>query len=60
MKKTLSFILILFTLVGCIGTVVIAADFGSGVAVSASDVKVIKSGLFGKKITLSDLDIKVA
>lgn len=37
-----------------------AANLGSGVAVIAEDVKLIKTGLAGQKLTFSDTDIKTA
>ena len=36
----------------------VSAGFGSGVAVVASETKIIKSGIFGQKIIFSDLDFK--
>lgn len=51
-------VLLLFML--CAGSVGVYASFGSGVAVIASEVGVVKTGLGGQKIRFSDTDIKCA
>ena len=58
MKKTVSSLLIIFTLTLLLGTTVAHASFGAGVQTLAEDTKIIKSGLFGRKITFTDVDFK--
>ena len=60
MKKIICFALSVVFLLLSATVIPISADFGSGVAVCTSDAKVIKSALYGKKLTFSDLDIKQA
>ena len=60
MKKIIAFSILLAISLSLVFSVSAGASFGSGVAVSSSDVKVIKTALFGKKLTFSDLDIKQA
>ena len=57
-RKLISSILIALTLLSSIGVFASGAAFGSGVAVVASETKIIKSGIFGQKIVFSDLDFK--
>ena len=59
MKKSISlFLALLFLTAGL--TVTAAAYFGSGVAVVAADVNLIKTGLIGEKLVFSDTDFKSA
>lgn len=61
MKKRLSKIILVILVVSlCMGMVTIYASafMGLGVQVMAKDVKLIKTGLFGKRLTFSDSDIK--
>ena len=58
MKKLTVFILIVATLTLTFGTLMVSAGFGTGVQTIADEVKIIKSGLFGRKITFSDADFK--
>lgn len=58
MKKTALAILIAILTLTMVSTVASATNFGSGVAVIADEVKIIKSGLFGRKISFSDADFK--
>ena len=60
MKKIISILLIVVTLSLSVGTVISSASFGSGVAVMAEETRIIKSGIFGRKITFTDADIKQA
>ena len=59
MRRIIVFIL---TAALCLSTVGFTADafLGSGYALTASDVGVIKTGLYGQKITFSDADFKQA
>ena len=41
-----------------LGTSIISANFGGGVQTIAEDVKIIKTGIFGRKLTFSDTDFK--
>lgn len=61
MKKisSLFLALVIATSVLCVG-VSAEAFFGTGAAVVASDVKMIKTGLYGKKICFTDGDFKSA
>lgn len=58
MKKTALAILIAILTLTMVSTIASASNFGSGVAVIADEVKIIKSGLFGRKISFSDADFK--
>ena len=58
MKKTILSILIISMLTLLLGTSVISANFGSGVETIAEDVKIIKTGIYGRKLTFSDADFK--
>ncbi len=58
MKKTALFILVFALIVAMFGTMAVSAGFGLGVESIAEETKIIKSGLFGRKITFSDADIK--
>lgn len=58
MKKALTAILVIATVISAVGTLAVSADFGSGVEVMTSEGELIKTGLFGKKIVFSDTDIK--
>ncbi len=60
MKKLLAGLLAAALLCSAIGVIASASGFGGGVAAVAKDVKIIKSGLFGMKITFSDADVKQA
>ncbi len=59
MKKSVSLILALLFLTAGFSTTALAY-FGSGAAVVASDVNMIKTGLIGQKLTFSDADFKSA
>ena len=59
LKKSVAAILSFILVFGVIATSA-GAFFGSGAAVVASQVKMIKSGLAGHKITFSDADFKSA
>ncbi|MBQ7333551.1 MAG: hypothetical protein IJW38_04295, partial [Clostridia bacterium] len=59
MKKITVGILLIATLTLIFaGTVANASSFGSGALAVAEDVKIIKTGLLGRKITFSDADFK--
>ena len=58
MKKTIALIIIALTLFTSFIFVSSASDFGVGIETVAEDVKVIKTGLLGRKITFNDADIK--
>lgn len=58
LKKILSASIIAALLVGSIFSVATSAKFGSGIAVSASETKIIKTSIYGKKIVFSDVDFK--
>lgn len=59
MKKiTVTLILTLALTLTFVGTVASAAGFGSGALAVAEDVKITKTGLFGRKIAFSDADFK--
>lgn len=60
MKKLLAGLLAVTLLGSALSIITSASGFGSGVGVIANDVKIIKSGLYGMKITFSDADIKQA
>lgn len=57
MKKIIAAMLAALVLVGLFAASV-SASFGEGVAVIAEETKIIKSGLYGRKISFSDSDIK--
>ena len=61
MKKLCSLILVLSVISSllCVG-ITTDAFFGTGAAVVANDVKMIKTGLLGKKICFTDGDFKSA
>ncbi len=58
MKKIILSILIISMLTLAFGSTVISASFGSGVETIAEDVKIIKSGIVGRKLVFSDADFK--
>ena len=58
--KKLTAILLIFVLAFSLMGVNASARLGSGYRVVASDVKVIKTGLLGQKLTFSDSDFKSA
>ena len=58
MKKIVSALLITITFTLLLGGTVAYASFGNGIQTLASDTKIIKSGLLGKKITFTDADFK--
>ena len=60
MKKILAGLLAAALLCSALGVIASAAGFGSGVEAVAEDVKIIKSGLYGMKITFCDADVKQA
>ncbi len=60
MKKILAFLLATVAIFTAVGSSIVYADFGSGVAAVAEEIKVIKSGILGRKITFSDSDFKQA
>lgn len=57
MKKIIAAMLCALSLAGLLGASA-SASFGEGVAVIAEETKIIKSGLYGRKISFSDSDIK--
>lgn len=59
MKKLLFIALTIIMLIGAL-SVGVSASFGSGTAVIASDVDLIKAGILGQNITFSDTDFKTA
>ena len=62
MKKIISLIITASVILSvlCFGAVEASAFFGSGARVVASDVKMIKTGLIGQKISFTDGDFKSA
>ncbi len=58
MKKIITLALLSLTLLTSFICVAAASDFGVGVETVAEDVKVIKTGLLGKKIIFNDADVK--
>lgn len=62
MKKIISLIITASVMLSvlCFGELEASAFFGSGARVVASDVKMIKTGLIGQKITFTDGDFKSA
>lgn len=59
MKKVLAILILCAIMLGGISAIGTAA-LGSGVAVMANEVQVIKSGLLGQKLRISDADFKCA
>lgn len=59
MKKAIVILILVFMLLPIIGFAA-SAHFGSGYSVVASEVKVIKTGLLGHKLTFADTDFKSA
>ena len=59
MKKIILFTF-LFSLVFCSFNIASNAMFGGGVTVIADEVEIVKTGLFGQKLTFSDNDFKSA
>ena len=57
-KKLITALLSAALLVGSIFSICASAGFGSGIAVVASETKIIKTGILGRKIIFSDLDFK--
>ncbi len=57
-KKIIASLLVAAALFGAVTAVTVSAGFGSGVAVVASEAKIIKTGIYGQKIIFSDLDFK--
>ena len=57
-KKILSAVICAVLLIASIFSIAVSAGFGSGIAVVASETKIIKTGIFGQKIIFSDLDFK--
>ncbi len=57
-KKIIAALLLATLAVSTVGSVAAYAGFGSGVAVIASDVKIIKTALKGQKVIFSDTDFK--
>ena len=60
MKKLLAVLLLFTSLAVIFASSAEASGLGSGVSAVADEVKVIKSGLVGKKLTFSDTDFKQA
>jgi hypothetical protein len=59
--KKIAFILFFALIISLTaGAGLVSADFGSGAALMCQETRVIKSALYGKKISFSDLDIKQA
>ncbi|MBE6644876.1 MAG: hypothetical protein E7612_05795 [Ruminococcaceae bacterium] len=58
MKKITVALIIAAITLSFAATAAAASDFGSGVAVVAEDIKLIKTGLLGRKISFSDADFK--
>ena len=59
MKKTIALLLVIAACISMAG-VTANAFLGTGYALAASEVKVIKTGLYGQKLTFSDIDFKQA
>ena len=59
MKKLIAILMLTALAVSCVG-VNASARFGSGYRLVASEVKVIKTGLLGQKLTFCDSDFKSA
>lgn len=60
MKKIITTFLCAALLLTTLFTVAASASFGSGAAVISESVRVIKTGLFGRKLTFSECDFKSA
>ena len=60
MKKSIAVFILLATLLGIFALSASASTFGIGVSTIANDVKLIKTGLIGKKLSFSDTDFKTA
>ena len=59
--KKISFVLLLALTLSILPVGIYAeGGFGTGISTAASEVRVIKSAIYGKKLALSDLDIKQA
>lgn len=58
MRKIITGILIISSLLCVLGSTAMAIGFGSGAEVIAEETKIIKTGLVGRKISLSDTDFK--
>ena len=58
MKKLITGILIISSLIFILGSTAMAIGFGTGVEVIAEETKIIKTGLVGRKISFSDTDFK--
>ena len=57
-KRILAVLLLSGAMVGLFGAVCSYANFGGGIDVIASDVKIIKTGIAGQKMIFSDSDFK--
>ena len=57
-KKITVSVISALLLIGSVFSIASSASFGSGVAVVASEAKIIKTGIYGQKIVFSDLDFK--
>lgn len=57
-KKIITAFILTISLIFSVFALTASAGFGSGVAVAASETKIIKTALSGKKIVFSDLDFK--
>ena len=57
MKKLTALLLVITTLFTLLA-ITAAASFGNGISAVASDVSIVKSSLYGKKITFTDTDFK--
>ena len=58
MKKIISIVILTITLTLTICGISSYADFGTGVSVIANEVQLIKTGIYGRKLTFSDTDFK--
>ncbi len=58
MKKIIAIILCAAALSALVAQAAVASDLGSGAAVVANDVRIVKSTLYGKKLSFSDVDFK--
>ena len=59
MKKVIVILILVLTVLPLLG-IAVSAYFGSGYEMAAAEVKVIKSGLIGQKLTFADTDFKSA
>ncbi len=59
MKRLLTILLVVLLILG-VTSVTASAYFGSGIEVASEGVSVVKSGLYGRKLTFSDIDFKSA